>query len=232
MRKFVAFADAVNRRVGHAAAWLVVAMTAVVFAMIVLSAAFRLGWVWMRESVTYMHGVLFMAAAGYTLLRDEHVRIDVFYAKFSPRGRAWVNLLGFVFLLAPVCVFILWTSAPYVADSWKVLERSDEASGLPALFLLKSFLLIFPALMILQGLSLAFQSVLVLRGEQENAGDNNPAGRGLHPRPERSTPANLSPESFPAKAGTHSPQTPTPEQKQNGVGTFRSGVQPPTGANS
>ena len=165
MRKFIAAADAINRRVGRAAAWLALAMTAVVFAMIVLSTFFRLGWVWMRETVTYMHGALFMAAAGYTLLRDEHVRIDVFYAKLSPRGKAWVNILGFTLLLTPVCVLILWTSFPYVYESWRVLESSDEASGIPALFLLKTFLLVFPLLMILQGLALAMRGVLVLQGE-------------------------------------------------------------------
>lgn len=166
MHKFIALADALNRRVGRAAAWLMLAMTVAVFAIIVLSAFFRLGWVWMRELVTYMHGILFMAAAGYTLLRNEHVRIDVFYAKFSPRAKAWVNILGFVLLLAPVCILILWTSLPYVVESWRVLESSDEASGVPALFLLKTFLLIFPALMLLQGLSLALRGVLVLRGEE------------------------------------------------------------------
>ena len=165
MRKFIAAADAINRRVGRAAAWLALAMTAVVFAMIVLSTFFRLGWVWMRETVTYMHGALFMAAAGYTLLRDEHVRIDVFYAKLSPRGKAWVNILGFTLLLTPVCVLILWTSFPYVYESWRVLESSDEASGIPALFLLKTFLLVFPLLMILQGLALAMRGVLILQGE-------------------------------------------------------------------
>ena len=165
MRKFIAAADAINRRVGRAAAWLALAMTAVVFAMIVLSTFFRLGWVWMRETVTYMHGALFMAAAGYTLLRDEHVRIDVFYAKLSPRGKAWVNILGFTLLLTPVCVLILWTSFPYVYESWRVLESSDEASGIPALFLLKTFLLVFPLLMIMQGLALAMRGVLILQGE-------------------------------------------------------------------
>lgn len=174
MRKFIALADAVNRRVGRAVSWLALAMTVVVFTMIVLSTFFRLGWVWMRETVTYMHGILFMAAAGYTLLNDEHVRIDVFYAKFSARGKAWVNLLGFALLLAPVCGLIVWTSAPYVAESWRVLESSDEASGLPALFLLKSFLILFPALMLLQGLALALRGVLVLRGETAES-DLNPA---------------------------------------------------------
>ena len=164
-RKFIALADAVNVRVGRAAAWLVLAMTIVVFAMIVLSAGFRLGWVWMRELVTYMHGILFMAAAGYTLLRGDHVRIDVFYARLSARGRAWVEALGFAFLMTPSCLLIIWTAAPYVWESWRLLESSDEASGIPALFLLKSFLLVFPVLMLLQGLSLALRAVLVLRGD-------------------------------------------------------------------
>lgn len=170
-RKIIAVADAVNRRIGRAVAWLALAMTATVFTMIVLSAAFRVGWVWMRESVTYMHGILFMAAGGYTLLRDEHVRIDVFYARFSPRAKAWVDILGFALLLLPACALIVWTAIPYVWESWRVLESSDEASGIPALFLLKTFLLIFPALMILQGLALALRGVLILRGETMDAED-------------------------------------------------------------
>jgi TRAP-type mannitol/chloroaromatic compound transport system permease small subunit len=159
--------DAINDAVGRACAWLTAAMVAVTFAIILFSFVFRVGWIWLQESVTYMHGALFTAAAGYTLLRDEHVRIDIFYAKMGGRGRAWVNLCGALLFLLPVCAAILWFAIPYVLDSWRVLEGSSESHGIPAIFLLKSFILVFVLLVGLQGFSLALKSALVLWGGDE-----------------------------------------------------------------
>src|SRR5690606_38032315 len=94
----------------------------------------------LEESVLYLHCLLFMLASGYTLKQDAHVRVDVFYRIFSPRGRALVNLLCNLFLLFPVCVFIIWSSLDYVSFSWKLLEKSQEAEGLPYIYLLKTLI--------------------------------------------------------------------------------------------
>ncbi|MGI9298261.1 MAG: TRAP transporter small permease subunit [Gammaproteobacteria bacterium] len=137
-------------------------MTVVTLAVIAGAAGFRAGRIWASELVVYMHAFLFMLAAAYTLRHDGHVRIDVFYGRFSARGRAWINLAGAVFLLLPTCAVIAAYSLPYIAASWAVLEHSPEGGGLPAVFLLKTVIALFAATMILEGLALAARSLLVI----------------------------------------------------------------------
>jgi len=166
---FVRFVDRLNDVVGRATAWLTLAMVMVCFAVVVLRYAFSLGWVWMQESYVWLHGVVFMVGAGYTLLRNGHVRVDVFYREAGPRRQAMVDLFGSLLLLLPLVILITAVSVPYVWESWVRLESSREAGGLPGLFLLKSVLLVFCALVGLQGLALAARSVLVLAGHREFA---------------------------------------------------------------
>ncbi|MBI4183791.1 MAG: TRAP transporter small permease subunit [Proteobacteria bacterium] len=142
-------------------------MVAVTFLVVVLRYVFSIGFIWMQESYVWLHGVVFMVGAGYTLLHEGHVRVDIFYRPAGRRFKAWVDLLGSLFLLLPVVAMTAAVSLPYVRESWIRLETSREAGGLPGLFLLKSVLLVFCLLVALQGLSLALRSVLVLRGHPE-----------------------------------------------------------------
>ena len=151
---------------GKTLSWLSLAMVLLTFAVVVLRYAFDLGWISMQESITYLHATLFMLGAGYTLKRDAHVRVDIFYQRFSPRGKAWVDLLGTLFLLVPVCGFIFWVSWEYVAESWHVWEGSREAGGLPGVYLLKTLILLLPALLLLQGIALFLRNLLFLLGEE------------------------------------------------------------------
>jgi len=109
-----------------------------------------------------LHAVLFLVAAAYTLKYDEHVRVDIFYQKLNIRGRAWIDLLGGLLVLLPVCIFIFWISWVYVQESWRVLESSSETGGLPGVYLLKSVILLMAALLILQGLALILKNINVL----------------------------------------------------------------------
>ncbi len=156
--------DRINDAVGRGVSWLVLAMALVTFGVAILRYVFSFGLVWLQESYVWMHGVVFMAGAGYTLLKDGHVRVDILYRPFGRRYKAWVDLAGAFLLLLPTVVVAAWSSLPYVLTSWDRLEVSREAGGLPGLFLLKSFLLVFCLLVGLQGLSLAARSVLVLTG--------------------------------------------------------------------
>ncbi len=167
MRKTVNVLTGINAAVGRFVAWFMPLMTAAVLAIVVFASVFRLGWVWFGELVAYMHAIVFTAAAAYTLGCDEHVRIDVWYGRMSVRGRAVVNLLGVLFLLMPVCGVILFYSYPYVRDSWAVREYSPEGAGLPAVFILKSFILIMPVLLLMQGMAMVIDACLVLFGEKE-----------------------------------------------------------------
>lgn len=156
--------DRVNGLIGPAVAWLALAMVLVTFLVVVLRYAFDVGSIALQESVTYMHATLFMLGVAYTLQQQGHVRVDIFYRRFSRRGRAWVDLLGTLLLLLPICVFVLTSSWGYVVESWTVQEGSREAGGLPFVYLLKTLLLIMPVLVLIQGLVWLLRNGLVLAG--------------------------------------------------------------------
>jgi len=158
--------ETISVAVGRSVALLTVLMVLVTALVVLLRYLFGLGWIWLQESITWMHAAVFMLAAAYTLAREEHVRVDVFYREMSPRARAWVDLVGTLVLLLPVCAFLLWSSWGYVASAWGISEGSRESGGLPALYLLKSVLVAMPVLLGLQGVALAARSAAVLlRGD-------------------------------------------------------------------
>lgn len=135
---------------GKAVAWLTVVMVLLTFFIVVLRYGFNLGWIWLQESLTYMHVAVFSIATAWALQQDSHVRVDIFYAKMTKKNQARVNLLGSLLFLAPFCVFVMVIAWPYVANSWKLLESSREAGGLPLVFLLKSLIMVMPALLLCQ----------------------------------------------------------------------------------
>jgi TRAP-type mannitol/chloroaromatic compound transport system permease small subunit len=164
MRRLIRFLDGVAEWIGRSIAWLTLAMVLVTFLVVVLRYLFDTGWIAMQESVTFMHALVFMLGAAYTLRAGGHVRVDIFYRKFGPRGRAWVDLGGALLLLLPMSLFIVWISWDYVAAAWAVSEGSREAGGLPGVYLLKSLILLMPLLLALQALSMVFRSGLILVG--------------------------------------------------------------------
>ncbi|MEJ2405613.1 MAG: TRAP transporter small permease subunit [Candidatus Thiodiazotropha sp.] len=164
--------DTFNEGLGRAVSWLSLLMVLVTVTIVVLRYVFDLGWIWLQESVTYMHASLFLVGAAYTLKHEGHVRVDIFYQRFSPRGQAWIDLFGTLGLLLPVCLFILSVSWDYVAQSWSLHEGSREAGGLDGVYLLKSLILVMAVLLLLQGLS------LVLRCLERLFGATSPADSG------------------------------------------------------
>jgi len=147
---------------GRVVSWLTLMMVLLVFVVVVLRYAFNIGSIELQESITYLHGMIFLLAASFTLKEDEHVRVDVFYSAMSHQKRAWVDLMGTLVFLFPVCIYIFTMSLDYVLLSWRIGEASGEAGGLPALYLLKSLILIMPILMMLQGLAWIIRRVLYL----------------------------------------------------------------------
>jgi TRAP-type mannitol/chloroaromatic compound transport system permease small subunit len=160
-----ALIDRLSVATGKATAWLTLAMVVGTCVVVVLRYAFDIGLIWLQESVTWMHAMVFMLGAAYTLQQEDHVRVDIFYRTMSEQRRAWVNLLGVVLFIVPLCAFLVYTSFDYVAASWRIREVSRESGGLPYPFvpLLKSVLLVMPVTVLLQGVSLALQSIAQLR---------------------------------------------------------------------
>lgn len=148
---------------GRAVSWLSLLMVAVTFLVVVLRYQFDLGWIWMQESITFMHAALFLIGAAYTLKHGGHVRVDIILRKWSARTQAWVDLLGTLLLLAPVCLFIIYASWDYVSQSWALHEGSREAGGLDGVYLLKSLILLMAALLLVQGLAMVLQCISQLR---------------------------------------------------------------------
>lgn len=160
--------DAGSERIGWAVSWLTLAMVLLTFAVVMLRYLFNLGWIAMQEISTYLHGTLFMLGAAYTLRADGHVRVDIFYRPLTKKGKAWVDLLGTLFLLLPVCIFLFWMSWAYVAASWSVHEGSREAGGLDLVWLLKGVILLMPVLLALQGMAQIGHALLTLMDYQED----------------------------------------------------------------
>jgi TRAP-type mannitol/chloroaromatic compound transport system permease small subunit len=166
MHDVAAFIDRLTSAIGRSVAWLALAIVLLQFALVVARYVLGFGSIWLTETVIYAHATLFMLAAAWTLQAGGHVRVDVFYADATPRRRALIDLLGALLLLLPFMLVLFWLSAPFAARSWAVLERSQETSGLPLVFLLKSIVPLFAVLMALQGVAQAIRAVRVFRGRE------------------------------------------------------------------
>jgi TRAP-type mannitol/chloroaromatic compound transport system permease small subunit len=154
--------DAFTDRCGRLLTWLILFMAILTTCIVILRYGFRIGSIPTQEAVTYLHGCVFMLGAAYALKTGAHVRVDIFYRKFSPRARAWTNSLGGIVFLLPLCAFILMSSWDYVSESWGMRETSAEPGGIPAVFLLKSLIPLMAINLALQGVAEILRSALVL----------------------------------------------------------------------
>jgi len=154
------FIDLINEHIGKAVSWLTLFMVIIMFGIVLMRYALNEGSIAIQESVMYMHAIVFMLGAAFTLKRDGHVRVDIFYHKMSTRKRAIVNFLGNLFLLLPVCIFIFWSSWEYVLEAWRIGETSREAGGLPWTYILKSTILFMAILLILQAIADMLRNLL------------------------------------------------------------------------
>lgn len=146
--------DGINRSLARVIRWLALLMVLAQFAIVVGRYVFGVNSIAAQESVLYMHATLFMLAAGYTLLADKHVRVDVFYANLSRRMQRRIDIFGHLVLLLPSMAALLYWSWPSVRNSWKILEGPIAVGGIEAVFLLKSLIPAFCVLLMLQSIAL------------------------------------------------------------------------------
>ena len=163
MQKIIKKLEQTSEISGRFVAWLTLFIVMLTFIVVILRYIFDIGSIAMQESISYLHAFVFMLGAAYTLKHDSHVRVDVFYRDMTPVKKAWVDLLGTLLLLFPVCLFIFFSSWDYVLTSWSQLEESGEAGGLAYVYILKTTLLIMPTLLMLQGSALALKNLLLLK---------------------------------------------------------------------
>lgn len=154
--------DRLNEWLGRGLAWLTLLMVLTTFTIVVLRYAFDTGWIAMQESVNYMHAMVFMLGAAYAWRHGAHVRVDIFYTRFTPTTRAWIDLLGNLIFLLPVCAFLLWISLDYVAAAWRIREGSGETGGLPLAYLLKTVIPLTAVLLAVQGVADTLRRLVTL----------------------------------------------------------------------
>ncbi|MCY4305727.1 MAG: TRAP transporter small permease subunit [Aestuariivita sp.] len=157
--------DSANKTVAMIVRWLVVLMVVVQFGIVLGRYIFSVNSIAAQESVLYLHASLFMLGAGYTLLIDGHVRVDIIYSKLSNVWKRRVDIFGHLFLLIPAMITLLYWSWPSVRNSWSILEGPISVGGIKAVFLLKSLIPAFCILMIIQSFSLLIRTLFVEKND-------------------------------------------------------------------
>ena len=163
--QFSRLIDALNERIGRGIYWLILAAVLVSSINASVRKAFDMSSNAFLEMQWYMFSAVFLLGAGYTLLRQEHIRIDVIYGKFSRRTQVWIDIFGTLFLLLPMCLIFLYLSWPFFLHSIQSGEISANAGGL-ILWPVKALMPLGFLLLTLQGISelikrIAFQMGLV-----------------------------------------------------------------------
>ena len=166
---FVTVVDSINEWIGRVVAWLTLGCVITCFLVVVLRYGFSIGFPWLQELYVWQHAAVFMVGAGFTMLHGGHVSVDIAYSKFGPRTKAWVDILGTLLFLLPWMGVLAWTSSQFVLSSWKILERSSTADGMPGLYILKSTIWVFCAVISLQGIALIARRTLFLKGRDEHS---------------------------------------------------------------
>ncbi|WP_425393061.1 TRAP transporter small permease subunit [Ekhidna sp.] len=154
--------DNINKTIGKASSWLTLVLVLVIVVDVILrytlsitsAASFELEW--------HLFAAIFLLGAAYTLQQDKHVRVDVFYHRFSEKTKAWVNLVGTLLLLLPFCGVAFWESLSFVRSSFLLNETSPQPGGLPARWIIKSTIPAGFFLLALQGVSLTLKSLVII----------------------------------------------------------------------
>jgi len=165
--RFIGVIDRATQLGGRLLAWCALAMALITCTVVVLRYGFSTGAIALQESITYLHGSLFMLGVAYALRSGAHVRVDIFYRDFTARQKAWVDALGGIVFLLPLCAVIVVVSWGYVADAWAIRERSPEPGGIPYLYVLKTLLPLMAINLAVAGCAdILRNALLLLRGEE------------------------------------------------------------------
>lgn len=155
--------DQFNLLIGYILSWLSLVMVLLMTLVVALRYLFSVSYVWHSELVLYCHATLFMGAAGYTLLREGHVRVDVLYQHFSEKTKAYINLFGSGIFLFPACLALIYFSDDFIQRSWWLKEGSTEYGGMPGVFYVKSLIWVFAGVVMLQGIAVCARAIEALK---------------------------------------------------------------------
>ncbi len=160
--------DRVDEVVGEASSWLVLFLVLVTITDVSLRYLFHAGSVAFQELEWHLYAANFLIAAGWTMLRDGHVRIDIFYSRFGSRGQALVDLLGTLLFCIPFCIVVILAARPFFLNAWSIGEGSPDPGGLPARYILKAAIPVGFGIVVVQSISQVLKALFVLTGKEEN----------------------------------------------------------------
>ncbi|OLC15295.1 MAG: hypothetical protein AUH29_08150 [Candidatus Rokubacteria bacterium 13_1_40CM_69_27] len=167
LRELARNIDAFQERLGNGVSWLMFGMVAVVFSDVVFRYLFNQSWVFIQELEWHLFGLVYLLAAGYTMLYDEHVRIDIIYAKWSPRKKATVDLVLLFVMFFPSAIMVVYTTWPFFRHSFAVNEGSPDPGGVPFRWAYKGVIIVGFGLLMLQGISQAIKNFYWAMGWEE-----------------------------------------------------------------
>ena len=169
LKKIRRWIDTLNEWIGRGVSWVTLALVLVVFVDVVMRYLFNTSFVFTQELEWHLFAFIFLIGAGYTLLHDGHVRVDIIYQRLGKKGRAWINLIGVIFFLLPGCIMVIVTSWEFVYNAWVVMEGSPDPGGIPYRFIVKGTITVGFLLLTLQGISLGISSLLQILGKEDTA---------------------------------------------------------------
>ena len=157
--------DRLTERIGEAVSWLSLVIVIVMAVNVLLRYFFRTGSVWAQELEWHLLVPLILFGMSYALRHGEHVRVDIFYARFSPRTQGIVDLISALLAIA-ISAIIIYLSLGYVEQAYSIGEKSPDPGGLTHRFLLKALIPIGFTLLFAQSIAVAIAAIDRLRGRQ------------------------------------------------------------------
>ena len=167
LKTLVKAIEIITEQTGKAFSWLTTCLVILICLDVLLRYAFSSTRVWVIELEWHLFALLFLMAAAYTLKADQHVRVDLFYSKWSDQNKAWVNFLGTVVFLIPWCIVIIVAGFQYAENSWAFREGSPDPGGFPARYVIKFAIVAGFALLLIQAVAEAIKSLLVIRASKK-----------------------------------------------------------------
>ncbi len=162
MKKTIDIIDSITERIGKLSSWLPVFMVLIISLDVMIRYLFQFTFIWVIELEIYLFGFMFLLGSGYALKHEKHVRVDVFYSRFSEKKKAMIDLIGGLLYLVPWCYIVVFASWKYTYSSFLMGESSAQPGGLPALYVLKFSIAIGFFLLLLQGISQILKSLTIL----------------------------------------------------------------------
>lgn len=162
MLKLSQVLDSLNERIGQLISWFTALLVVLICIDVLMRYLFNFSLIWMGELEIYFFALCFLLGSGYAFKHDKHVRVDLFYSKFSAKGKARVNLIGGLLFLIPWTLIVIIVASRYAYFSFIIGESSPQVGGLPALYILKFSIVVGFVLLLLQGIASVSKSLLVL----------------------------------------------------------------------